>query len=311
MSGAPVQETLERAVLLEEDGRRLDQLLHSWGAAASVRAAAAICAEGLVRINGRKAQKGDRARHGDRVSWRVLPGGAAPDHNLVLDILRETPDWAVVNKTAGMASQPLRPGETGTVANALAARYPGIEQAGFSPRDAGLLHRLDVDTSGVLLAAKTRAAFEHLRGQFEKKTVEKIYLALAAGRLKAMEIHQPLETDPSDPRKVRACGHGPGLVSVVRPLVQTEDRTLAEVRIPTGYRHQIRAHLALSGHPIAGDSLYGGPGPPPHLLHAWKLGFQDPAGGEWVRVEAPPPPWAAALMAVRGPEAGGNNNVPD
>jgi 23S rRNA pseudouridine1911/1915/1917 synthase len=210
-----------------------------------------------------------------------------------------------------MPSHPLEPGEKGTAANALVGRFPELARIGPAAREGGLVHRLDTDTSGLLLAARTEAAHAMLRAQFSARTVEKGYLALVAGEIHAGgEIALPLLHDPRDPRRMQAASdpdyaqeHGARpAVTRFLPLERRSGFTLLDVEIATGVMHQIRAHLSFIGHPLAGDALYGGPhvaGLSRHFLHAARLAFAHPDGSR-ARFESPlPPDLADALTSLK------------
>jgi 23S rRNA pseudouridine1911/1915/1917 synthase len=213
----------------------------------------------------------------------------------------------VLDKPPGMPSHPLKPGETGTAANALVGRFPEMAAIGPSAREGGLVHRLDTDTSGLLLAARTAPAHAMLRAQFAARTVEKGYLALVRGELHAGgEIDVPLAHDPHDARKVRAASdpewaeahEARPAVTRFTPLERRAGFTLVDVEIATGVLHQIRAHLAFIGHPLAGDALYGGPvlsGLSRHFLHAARLAFTHPDGNR-PRFDSPLPTDLAGVL---------------
>src|SRR5262249_36837839 len=260
------------------------------------------------RVDGRRARKGLQAGPGARVSVRSPPPDApAPQPELPLRIVHADAHLVVADKPAGMPSHPLKPGETGTAANALVGRFPELARVGPSAREGGLVHRLDSDTSGLLLAARTDAAHALLRAQFAGRTVEKGYLALVAGELHAGgEIDVALAHDPRDSRKVRAASdpewaqaHGARPASTrFAPVARRGGFTLLDVGIPTAVLHQIPAHRAFTGHPLAGDVLYGGPGLPGlsrHFLHANRLAFAHPDGGR-PRFESPLPDDLASAM---------------
>ena len=273
---------------------------------------------GAVQVDGRRARASDAARPGAEVEVEVeaAPGAPEPDPAAPLRVLAESPRWVVVDKPAGVATHPLRAGERGTLANAVVARYPECAGAAERAREGGAVHRLDADTSGCALFARDRAAWEALRGQLARRAVEKVYLALVAGRVAAGGVCSvPLAQRGGRAVPVpdaEAAARLPARAGAPRPaetrweVVRALPRhTLLEVRIPTGAMHQIRAHLAFLGHPVAGDAAYGGaaaalPGLHRQFLHAWRLGFDDPGGGR-VEVEAPLPPELAAALEALAP----------
>ena len=275
-------------------------------------------AEGRVRIDGKRAPKGTPVPAGAKISVeKPPPDQPAPQPDLAIRIVHADQHVIVADKPAGMPSHPLKPGETGTAANALVGRFPELAELwpqqgeGLAPpqlREGGLVHRLDTDTSGLLLAARTSVAYALLRAQFTARTVEKGYLALAAGEIHAGgEIALPLAHDPRDARRMMAISDpdyaaehaARPAVTRFEPLERRGGFTLLEVEIPTGVMHQIRAHLAFIGHALAGDALYGGPqlaGLDRHFLHAARLAFAHPDGSR-VKYESPLPPDLAAVLS--------------
>jgi 23S rRNA pseudouridine1911/1915/1917 synthase len=164
------------------------------------------------------------------------------------------------------------------------------------------VHRLDKDTSGVLLVARTDAAHRALAAQFAGRSVEKTYLALVHGKVRqdTGRITKPIARDPVRRTRMTAkLGSGREALTEYRVRQRFENFTLLEVRIGTGRTHQIRVHLASIGHPVAGDRLYGAPQARRMFLHAWRIAFDSPASGQRVRLEAPLPPeleqWLAEL----------------
>jgi 23S rRNA pseudouridine1911/1915/1917 synthase len=227
-------------------------------------------------------------------------------------VLLAHPRFLVVDKPAGVAVHPLLAGERGTLANAVVARYPECAGAALDPREGGAAQRLDLETSGCVLFARDRDAWERLHDQLRRRAVEKVYLALVSGRVAAGGVSTvPLAQRgsrvvavPDAEAEARALAkglHPRPAETRWEPLRRFERQTLLEVRIATGVMHQIRAHLAHLGHPVAGDQLYGGeaaalPGLTRHALHAARLGFESPDGGRVV-VESPLPPELVALLA--------------
>ena len=265
-------------------GERLDVLLARHAEGVSRASAKALIAEGLVRIDGRRAKKSQRLRLGERVTLDRLPDAwdfpARPDPKLVLRVLHETDDYVIVDKPAGVPSHPLREDELGSVAGALVARYPEMREVGYRKREPGILHRLDTHTSGVLLAARTPESFTRLRELLRAGAIEKRYLARCMGVVAAPQvIETPIANDPQNAKRVRACADPREIKRLNAQAARTEILSsapaplgsLVEVRANHARRHQIRVHLASIGHPLVGDTLYGAPrteAAPHHLLHA-------------------------------------------
>ncbi|HWE25471.1 MAG TPA: RluA family pseudouridine synthase [Myxococcales bacterium] len=303
------EELLERVVPDGAPKDRLDRAVARLFGISRGRAMEWI-AEDRVRVDGRRSPKGAQVGPGARVSVRrPPPDSPVPQPELPIRIVHADAQVVVADKPAGMPSHPLKPGETGSAANALVGRFPELAAVGEARREGGLVHRLDTDTSGLLLAARTAAAHAMLRAQFAARTVEKGYLALVGGELHAGgEIDVPLAHDPHDGRKVRAASdaewaraHGArSALTRFTPIERRAGFTLIEVEMATGVLHQIRAHLAFIGHPLAGDVLYGGPELPclrRHFLHAARLGFQHPDGTR-ARFTSPLPDDLAGIFAA-------------
>jgi 23S rRNA pseudouridine1911/1915/1917 synthase len=247
--------------------------------------------EGRVKLGKRAAQKGELVPEGREVVLDMPeapppgPPPAAPEIDLV--VLLERRDLIVVNKPAGIPTAPLKPGETGTMVNALLARYPDIAGVGFTPLEPGLVHRLDNGTSGVLVVARSSAVFDALVNALKRGEIEKEYLAVCEdqGLSDSGTLDIPLVPHPKDRRRVYACLH-PRDVSRYNPrpavteykvIRRAGGLALVSLHAPKALRHQIRAHLAAVGCPIVGDVLYGAQpreGLDRHALHAslvrWK-----------------------------------------
>jgi len=269
-----------------------------------------LIAEGAVRLNGRRRPKGALVQAGDVVNLaydasKKTALQANPD--LDIPVLYADDVVVAVDKPAGRPSHALRPHERETVANFLLARFPEMRSIGNTEGEAGLVHRLDTGTSGVLLAARTSDAYAKLRRQFSAAEILKEYLALVVGDVaKPGEIRIPLAHDRRHPGRMRLC---PDAVSArtlrarpavtrYRPLQRTGTLTLVAVEIPTGVTHQIRAHLASMNHPIVGDTLYGGSAAPRPMLHATRITFRHPSTGRRLRVESPLPTDVKVQMRV-------------
>jgi 23S rRNA pseudouridine1911/1915/1917 synthase len=268
---------------------------------------------GEVRVRGRRAKAGDPALPGAPVELELEPpaGPPAPEPGAPLAVLLETPRILVVEKPAGVAVHPLAPGEGGTVANAVAARYPECAGASPDPREGGAVHRLDLETSGCLVFARDPEAWEALHAQLKARTVEKRYLALVAGRVVAGGVCSvPLAQrggrvlpvpDLETEERLLSKGLRPRPAEThYEPERRFEAHTLLSVRIVTGAMHQIRVHLAYLGFPVAGDALYGGaaaalPGLGRQFLHASRLAFDAPDGGR-IGADSPLPPELEAVL---------------
>ncbi len=256
---------------------------------------------GAVTLNGQPADKGIKLHAGDEVGIaRLLEASDVrvdADPTVPVDVIFAADDLLAVNKPAGLAVHPLRPEERGTLANGLVARFPELAEVGDQPLMAGVIHRIDTDTSGLVLAARTQAVHDGLRVQFRAQTVRKTYVALVEGRVRgAGRLTHDLAHLPSDRgRMVDARGlQVPGrlmrAVTEYCPLRRVGNRTLIEVTIFTGVTHQIRCQLALAGHPIVGDRRYGATdvaGFDRHFLHAADIAFVHPVTGRAITLHAP------------------------
>jgi 23S rRNA pseudouridine1911/1915/1917 synthase len=280
---------------------RLDVFLAQHVPHCSRRTAQRAIAGGEVRINDRRARKGQLVRDNDLIQVAeelFAPPALQPNAQLALRVLYEDAAVIAVDKPAGMPSQALRAHEMDTVANFLLAKYPELAAVGKSTQEAGLVHRLDVNTSGVLLAARTADAYRFLRQEFAQHRVGKEYLALVEGHIAAPGVvRTAIAHDRRNRRKMRVAPSSGRVsrprqaVTHFRPLEHFRDTTLVAAEIPTGVMHQIRVHLASAGHPIIGDRLYGKPvrRAPRQLLHAAKLSLTHPDTRQPLEVCCPLP----------------------
>ena len=265
---------------------------------------------GRVRVDGQHRKPKFRMTPGEVVSVEIPTPQVdeiQPDP-IPLSIVYEDADVIVVDKPAGMVVHPAPGHPRGTLANALVAHVPGISVGG-SQRP-GIVHRLDKDTSGLIVAAKTDRGRTALVTQWESRSVEKTYLTLVSGSLEDEEatIDAPIGRDPKNRQRMAVVRSGRPAVTHFCVVERFPDTTLLEVSIETGRTHQIRVHLAFIGHPIVGDQLYGRARPTdPRLerqfLHASALGFRLPDGGA-LRLEAPlPEDLQAVLKELRAKSA--------
>lgn len=249
---------------------------------------------GAFWVNGRPGKKGEELFTGDLValkgpkSW--LSPRPLPESRAAVPIVYEDPFLLVVDKPAGMATHGFSARSTGTLANFLTAMRPDLCNVGKSRWEPGLVHRLDRETSGLMMVAKRPDVFANLRRQFRRGEVRKKYWALVRGAAeKEGVVSYPLAHDPQDRRKMkalltssrRATSKNWRAITSYRNLATSQDFSLLEVEMTTGVTHQIRVHLSALGHPIAGDALYGGGradnlGLQRHFLHAFFLGFRHP-----------------------------------
>lgn len=287
-----------------EPPARLDHYLRERDLGLSRRQLMQLFEAGHVRVNGRLASKGTRVQPGDHIEVLGIPAetGPAADYAVPLRIIYEDSHLLVVDKPAGIPSHALRPGERGTVVSALLARYPELRGVGYRELESGLLHRLDNDTSGLLLAARDQPTFEQLRAAHERDEFEKRYLALVRGRPDVATLRAYLRADRRNVRVQRE--PFPGGKPIAAEILSSEpyaDHCLVCVRVARAARHQVRAQLAELGHPIAGDEQYGGailPGLSRHFLHASELAFPY-AGSRLQLTAALPPELTQVLDAMR------------
>jgi 23S rRNA pseudouridine1911/1915/1917 synthase len=282
-----------------ESRARLDAWLASHIDGLSRRQAKAFIENGHVTIDGRRACKGDGIERGSEVAiWSEPPPAKwkpLPDPSVNLDLIFEDGYLVAIDKPSGIPSVPLSPEETGCLANGLAARFPECGGLGRSPGDTGLVQRLDKETSGVILAAKTAAVYDELGAAQKRGEIKKKYLAL----VRRGECDLPDTIDfplaPAGPGRsaVKPAKKGVRAETKVRAIRTLSDWLLIEAEIHVGRRHQIRSHLAAVGFPIAGDMRYGEKRPPPGLkrlfLHASEIGLKHPVKDEPMTVCSPLP----------------------
>lgn len=289
-----------------DQGTRLDRYLADNLPDMSRAMLQGLIEDGAVLVDGVQRKSKFRMTPGQEVTVEIPPvqdDEIQPDP-IPLAVVYEDADVIVIDKPAGMVVHPAPGHPRGTLANALVAHVPEIAVGG-SHRP-GIVHRLDKDTSGLIVAAKTDRGKLTLVDQWADRSVEKTYTALVAGSPPEDEatIDAPIMRDTQNRQRMAVHRNGREAVSHFRVLERFENATLLEVAIETGRTHQIRVHLAFAGFPVVGDPVYGKPGSDPvqaerQLLHASRLGFSLP-NGERVTFDAPlPADFEAALRDLR------------
>ena len=295
--------------VVEADGERLDVFTSALAEVTRSRAGALI-REGRVRVNGEPQEKaGFRLKPGMRVSVEVpeaVPAKAQPE-DIDLEIVYQDQDVAVVFKPSGMVVHPAAGNETGTLVNALLRHLDNLSGIGGEIRP-GIVHRIDKDTSGLLLVAKNDMAHVSLSEQIKAHSVHRVYRAIVIGGFREDEgtVDAPIGRHPTDRKKMAIVPGGRSAVTHWRVLERLRGATLVECRLTTGRTHQIRVHMASIGHPVLGDPVYGPKRSPwpvagGQLLHACSIGFVHPRTGEELRFEAEPEArFATWLQKLRG-----------
>jgi 23S rRNA pseudouridine1911/1915/1917 synthase len=262
--------------------------------------------DGHVLVNTRAAKPSYQVRDGDEVEVRVPPPEtpSVEPEVIPLDVVYEDEDLLVVNKPAGVTVHPAPGHAQHTLVNALLAHCRDLSGIGGVLRP-GIVHRLDKDTSGLLLVAKNDRAHAELSRQLKERTVEKRYLALVRGKIEQPEgrIEGNIGRDPRNRKRMAIVEGGRQARTAYKVREYVDGMTLVEVAPSTGRTHQIRVHFAAAGHPIVGDELYGRASElvGRQFLHAYRLAFRHPQDGRCIELEAPlPPDLMEALRRARG-----------
>jgi len=297
----PVEETV---FVVEKGGERLDRFLADRLPDLSRVQVQRLIKTGLATVNDQPAKPAYRVEPGDRVVVRV-PEASEPmirPEPIPLQIVYEDDYLLAVDKPAGMVVHPAAGHTGGTLVNALLAYCPQVADVGGVDR-AGIVHRLDKDTSGVLLVAKDPETHAVLQRQFKHRQVRKTYLALVEGRVYPKEgiVEAPVGRDRRARKRMAVTRTGRPAVTQYRAVEYFSDHTLLQIRPHTGRTHQVRVHLAWLGYPVVGDRVYGRRRqtllPHRHFLHAQELVFTHPAMKEKVTLTAPLPPDLKAVLA--------------
>lgn len=282
---------------------RLDRYLAGLDPALSRTQVQRLIGSGQVRLNDAPARPGTRLRPGDRLTWEVPP--AVPTtlqpEAIDLDVIYEDEDLLVLDKPAGLVVHPGPGHGTGTLVHALLARGAEWSSVGGAERP-GIVHRLDRDTSGLLVVARNDAAHRELSRQLQERTMHRAYRAIVVGEVPdaAARIEAAIGRDPKHRQRMAVRAEGREAVSEFRRLEMASRHTLLEVGLQTGRTHQVRVHLAYIGHPVLGDPVYGRRSPliDRPALHAADLRLRHPRSGAPLHWHSRPPAdfqgaWAA------------------
>lgn len=277
------------------EGGRLDQFLAAQDLKLTRSRLRNLINDGMARLNGQTARPSQKVRSGDRVSLTVPQPrelGVAPQF-LPLDVVYQDGQIVVVDKPAGLPVHPGPGHPDGTLVNALLARCPDIQGVGGVIRP-GIVHRLDKDTSGLMMVAKTEEAHHNLSAQIKDRQVTKGYLALTVGIPQASRgsIDAPIARDPRNRKRMAVVVGGREARTRYEVVAAFDGYALVELYLETGRTHQARVHLAYLGHPLLGDAVYGKRSPllSHHFLHAQRLAFRHPTTGEPLDFQVPLPP---------------------
>ena len=295
--------TRELTAATEHAGVRLDAFLSADGALTRSQAARLI-AEGRVRVNGKPAAKSARLSGGETVTVDVpqLRETALPPQDIPLDVVYEDDDIIVVNKPTGLVVHPAPGHPDGTLVNAL-LHHCGDSLSGIGgEKRPGIVHRIDRDTSGLIIAAKNDAAHLALSAQLKDHSLSRTYECLVTGNMKqdSGTVDAPIGRSSADRKKMAVVPTGRRAVTHWEVVARYPGVTHLRCRLETGRTHQIRVHMAHIGHPILGDTVYGAKKPVPGLtgqcLHATGLRFVHPRTGEPVELHCPLPPEFTAML---------------
>ena len=295
----------------EESGERIDALLARAFPALSRSLIQRCMAEGGVTVDGRPVKKNARSTAGTLIELALPETEELPlvPQDLPLDIVYEDGDLIVVNKARGMVVHPAPGHADGTLVNALLFHCGDTLSGIGGCRRPGIVHRIDKDTSGLLVAAKTDAAHQALSAQLGDHSLFREYLAVANGSFRAEEgtVDRPVGRCPSDRKRMAVVERGGrSAVTHWQVLARYRGYALLSCRLETGRTHQIRVHMAAIGHPLLGDGLYGAKCPDKGLegqcLHARRLSFVHPRSGERLLFEAALPDYFTEVLSRLGPE---------
>ncbi len=293
---------IELKIIKEQKYIRLDLVLSTQISDCSRNRITNFISDGSILVNNQKKKPGYKVKEGDVITGNISLLDDEPmilSEKMNLDILFEDDSIIVVNKPAKLVVHPAPGNFSGTLVNGLLSHYPNIKNVGNDPLRSGIVHRLDKDTSGLLVIAKTNDALIRLQKAFKKRAVDKQYLAIVSGNTLEMEgkIELPIGRHPVK-RKLMAVNHdiGKPALTVWKVKKKFKSASFVEVTLKTGRTHQIRVHFYAMNHPLIGDQVYQ-----PRrmrkeknmekrqMLHSWKLGFNHPQSNEKMCFEVAPP----------------------
>lgn len=279
----------------DTNGERLDKFLDSRCAELSRSRIQALILEGSVTLDGKAAKPAARLRKGQAIALRLLKPqtSALKPQRIPLSIIHEDSDLIVVDKPAGMTVHPAPGHPDGTLINAVLAHCPDLQGIGGTVRP-GIVHRLDKDTSGLMVVAKNDRAHRSLSEQLKARAFTKAYIALTHGNVAPAEaiIDAPIGRSNGNRQRMAVVDGGREAITRYRVLNHYAAHTLVDIRPTTGRTHQIRVHFASLGFPLAGDETYGRADSrlKRHFLHAATLGFAHPSNGEYREFTSQLPP---------------------
>jgi 23S rRNA pseudouridine1911/1915/1917 synthase len=305
-----------RTIAAPEHAPRLDTLVAS-ALQLSRNQAATLIAEGRVTVNGRREKASYKAAAGESIAVQLPPPQPTRPvlaEQIPLVVLYEDDDVLVIDKPAGMVVHPAPGNWSGTLVNALKGRGGPLSQGNDTAGGReGIVHRLDKETSGLLLVARTDRAHQVLGAELQARRIRRRYSALSWGHLTAdqLSVDKPLARDPRDRKRMAVVNTGRPARTDFTRLARFDSADLLRAHLHSGRTHQIRVHLAAIGHPVVGDDTYGGGGarrlvglpPHRHFLHAAWLQFRHPVTGREIEVRSPlPEDLRRALAAIAGPD---------
>ena len=293
---------------IEMDGERIDKCIPLFCENLSRSYASKLIKDGLVLVNGEQVKASFVLSEGDEVSFDIPPARMPQiePENIPLDILYEDDDVIVVNKPKGMVVHPAAGHYTGTLVNAL-MYHCGSSLSGINGvLRPGIVHRIDMDTTGSVIACKNDKAHDSIALQLKEHSIKRLYRAICCGVIKDDEgvIETNIGRSSSDRKKMAVvpAGSGKSAITHYKVLKRFEKYTYVECRLETGRTHQIRVHMTHIGHPLLGDTVYGNQKSPFKLtgqcLHAYYLGFEQPTTGEYVETVAPLPEYFSHLLEI-------------